>query len=125
MLPVISHWWNYARPISVKNSVSQEQYFWIAHRLDRPVSGVVVLARTSKALERMNTLFRNKQTKKVYWAIVKNKPRSDQETLRHWLLKDEAKNRTTAFKNDTEGAQYAELDYRVISTGGGALAFGG
>src|SRR5918993_1171783 len=94
-------------------------FLGLVHRLDRPVSGVVVLARTSKALERMNALFRNKQTKKVYWAIVRNKPRSAQETLTHWLRKDEAKNRTTAFKIDTEGAQYAELDYRVISTDAG------
>ena len=71
-------------------------FLGLVHRLDRPVSGVVVLARTSKALERMNALFRNKETKKIYWAIVKNKPRSDQETLRHWLLKDDKKNRTTA-----------------------------
>jgi 23S rRNA pseudouridine1911/1915/1917 synthase len=90
-------------------------FLGLVHRLDRPVSGVVVLARTSKALERMNALFRNKQTRKVYWAIVKNKPPSDEETLKHWLRKDEAKNRTTAFKKETEGTQYAELDYRVIN----------
>jgi 23S rRNA pseudouridine1911/1915/1917 synthase len=94
-------------------------FLGLVHRLDRPVSGVVVLARTSKSLARMNALFRNKQTKKIYWAIVKNKPRSDQETLTHWLRKDEAKNRTTAFKKEMEGTQYAELDYRVISTDGG------
>jgi 23S rRNA pseudouridine1911/1915/1917 synthase len=94
-------------------------FLGLVHRLDRPVSGVVVLARTSKSLARMNALFRNKQTKKIYWAIVKNKPRSDQETLTHWLRKDDAKNRTTAFKKETEGTQHAELDYRVISTFGG------
>jgi 23S rRNA pseudouridine1911/1915/1917 synthase len=94
-------------------------FLGLVHRLDRPVSGVVVLARTSKALERMNALFRNKETKKIYWAIVKNKPRSNQETLRHWLLKDDKKNRTTAFKKETTGAQYAELDYRVITTEAG------
>jgi 23S rRNA pseudouridine1911/1915/1917 synthase len=94
-------------------------FLGLVHRLDRPVTGVVVLARTSKALERMNALFRNKETKKTYWAIVKNKPKSNQETLKHWLLKDEKKNRTAAFKKETEGAQYAELDYRVISSEAG------
>jgi 23S rRNA pseudouridine1911/1915/1917 synthase len=94
-------------------------FLGLVHRLDRPVSGVVVLARTSKSLARMNALFRNKETKKIYWAIVRNKPRSDQETLTHWLRKDEAKNRTTAFKKEMEGTQYAELNYRIISTDGG------
>ena len=94
-------------------------FLGLVHRIDRPVSGVVVLARTSKALERMTALFRNKETKKTYWAIVKNKPPSDQNTLRHWLLKDDKKNRTTAFKKETQGAQYAELDYRVIASEAG------
>src|SRR5690348_8002145 len=72
-------------------------FLGVVHRLDRPVSGVVVLARTSKSLERMNALFRDKETKKIYWAIVKNKPRKDHDTLVHWLLKDEKKNKTTFF----------------------------
>jgi 23S rRNA pseudouridine1911/1915/1917 synthase len=94
-------------------------FLGLVHRLDRPVSGVVVLARTSKALERMNALFRNKETKKTYWAIVKHKPPRDEETLKHWLLKDEKKNKTTAFKNETAGAQYAELSYRVMAAEAG------
>lgn len=93
-------------------------FLGLVHRLDRPVSGVVVLARTSKALERMNALFRNKETQKLYWAIVKNKPAMIEGTLKHWLIKDEKKNRTTAFKKETPGAQYAELDYRVMSSEG-------
>jgi 23S rRNA pseudouridine1911/1915/1917 synthase len=55
----------------------------------------------------------------VYWAIVKNKPLSNEGTLKHWLLKDEKKNRTTAFKKETAGAQYAELDYRVMAKAAG------
>jgi 23S rRNA pseudouridine1911/1915/1917 synthase len=90
-------------------------FLGLVHRLDRPVSGVVVLARTSKALERMNALFRNKETQKTYWAIVKNKPPVAENTLKHWLLKDDKKNRTTAFKRETAGAQYAELSYRVLA----------
>lgn len=94
-------------------------FLGLVHRLDRPVSGVVVLARTSKALTRMNALFRDKETRKIYWAIVRNKPPSKEGTLKHWLLKDEKKNRTTAFKKENQGAQYAELDYRVIATEAG------
>jgi 23S rRNA pseudouridine1911/1915/1917 synthase len=94
-------------------------FLGLVHRLDRPVSGIVVLARTSKALTRMNALFRDKETRKVYWAIVKNQPQSHEGTLKHWLLKDEKKNKTTAFKKETRDAQYAELDYRVIGTEAG------
>src|SRR5690349_24973546 len=72
-------------------------FLGVVHRLDRPVSGVVVLARTSKSLERMNALFREKETTKTYWALVKNKPPREEDTLVHWLVKDEKKNKTTAF----------------------------
>ena len=95
-------------------------FLGLVHRLDRPVSGVVVLARTSKALERMNALFRNKETKKVYWAIVTHRPPSDEGTLNHWLIKDPEKNRTTSFKVQTPGAQHATLHYRMIAQSGGA-----
>jgi 23S rRNA pseudouridine1911/1915/1917 synthase len=91
-----------------------EVFMGVVHRLDRPVSGIVVLARTSKALERMNALFREKETKKTYWAIVKNKPRQDEATLIHWLQKDEKKNKTTAYSRETPGTQRSELNYRVI-----------
>src|SRR5438128_1757650 len=59
-------------------------FMGVVHRLDRPVSGIVVLARTSKALERMNELFREKETKKTYWAIVSKKPNPAEATLIHW-----------------------------------------
>jgi 23S rRNA pseudouridine1911/1915/1917 synthase len=68
-------------------------FMGVVHRLDRPVSGIVVLAKTSKALERMNALFREKETRKTYWAIVESKPRREGETLIHWLKKDERKTR--------------------------------
>lgn len=86
------------------------------HRLDRPVSGVVVFARTSKSLERMNALFREKETKKTYWAVVKNKPKKESDTLVHWLLKDEKKNKTTFFTKETQGALRSELRYKIIGT---------
>jgi 23S rRNA pseudouridine1911/1915/1917 synthase len=93
-----------------------EVFLGVVHRLDRPVSGVVVLARTTKALERMNALFREKETKKIYWAIVKERPVLSEGTLIHWLLKDEKKNKTTAYKQETAGALRAELNFRVIGS---------
>ncbi|HTE28954.1 MAG TPA: pseudouridine synthase, partial [Chryseolinea sp.] len=93
-----------------------EVFLGVVHRIDRPVSGVVVLARTSKALERMNALFREREADKTYWAIVKNKPLRSEGTLVHWLVKDEAKNKTTAFKNETQGALRSELSYATIGS---------
>jgi 23S rRNA pseudouridine1911/1915/1917 synthase len=89
-------------------------FLGVVHRIDRPVSGIVVLARTSKALERMNALFRDRETRKIYWAVVKNKPPQEQGTLIHWLIKDEKKNKTTAYTRETAGASHSELNYRVI-----------
>lgn len=94
-------------------------FLGLVHRLDRPVSGVVVLARTSKSLERMNALFRNKKTEKIYWALVSKKPPAPSGTLHDWLLKDSAKNRTTAFKVEKPGSQHATLDYRILAQGNG------
>jgi 23S rRNA pseudouridine1911/1915/1917 synthase len=91
-------------------------FLGVVHRLDRPVSGVVVFARTSKALERMNELFREKETVKTYWAVVKNKPPKESDTLVHWLLKDEKKNKTTFFSRETKGALRSELRYQVLGT---------
>ena len=90
-------------------------FLGVVHRIDRPVSGIVVLARTSKALERMNTLFREKKTRKTYWAITESKPPSARGTLVHWLSKDEKKNKTTAFTSKTAGALESELEYEIIS----------
>jgi 23S rRNA pseudouridine1911/1915/1917 synthase len=89
-------------------------FLGVVHRLDRPVSGVTVFARTSKALERMNKLFRERQTKKTYWAIVKAKPKEAEGNLVHWLLKDEKKNKTTAFKREHGDALRSELNYKLI-----------
>jgi 23S rRNA pseudouridine1911/1915/1917 synthase len=93
-----------------------EVFLGVVHRLDRPVSGVVVLARTSKALERMNALFREKETSKTYLAVVRKKPPQSEGTLIHWLQKDEKKNKTTVFKNETKGALRSELAYKLLGT---------
>ncbi len=100
--------------IKVKYDKPGAVFMGLTHRLDRPVSGAVILARTSKALERVNKMFRNNQVKKTYWAVVKKHPPKKQDKLVHWLIKDERKNVTTAYKQPKDGAQRAELNYRVL-----------
>ncbi|RIV27334.1 RluA family pseudouridine synthase [Fibrisoma montanum] len=89
-------------------------FLGLVHRLDRPVSGLVVFARTSKALERMSEIFRKRQVQKTYWAVVRQKPPRDSDKLVHWLVKDEQKNQTTAHEYEVPGSQRAELTYRVL-----------
>lgn len=84
------------------------------HRLDRPVSGLVVFARTSKALERMNELFRRRDIQKTYWAVVKDKPEKKSGKLTHWLVKDESRNVVTAYDYEHPGSQKAELTYKLL-----------
>jgi len=96
-------------------------FLGVVHRLDRPVSGVVVFARTSKSLERMNALFRNKSTVKTYWAIVLNKPAQSTGTLVHWLVKDEKKNKTTAYKTEHPEGLRSELSYRYLQPSAGGF----
>lgn len=91
-------------------------FLGVVHRLDRPVSGVVALARTSKALSRMNALFRDRKTEKIYWALVSSKPAENSGTLVHWLLKDEKKNKVTAYTKETKDALQSELSYRVLGS---------
>ena len=100
--------------IKEKYNKPGEVFLGVVHRLDRPVSGVVVFARTSKALERMNELFRDRQTKKIYWAIVKNKPKVESGTLVHWLVKNEKNNKVTAFVKENKDGQRSELNYKLI-----------
>jgi len=89
-------------------------FLGVVHRLDRPVSGVVIFARTSKALERMNALFKNRETQKTYWALVNKKPAKEQAALIHWLKKNEQTNTVTHFSSETHGALKSELSYRVL-----------
>jgi 23S rRNA pseudouridine1911/1915/1917 synthase len=89
-------------------------YLGVVHRIDRPVSGVVIFAKTSKALSRMNEMFREKKVKKTYWAVVKNRPAEDAGTLIHYLIKDESKNKSTAYANEMPGALRSWLDYKLI-----------
>ena len=89
-------------------------YLGVVHRIDRPVSGIVIFAKTSKALSRMNEMFRDKKVKKTYWAVVKNAPPHDQGTLIHYLKKDEAKNKSKAYDEEVSGSLRSWLDYKVI-----------
>jgi 23S rRNA pseudouridine1911/1915/1917 synthase len=92
-----------------------EVFLGVVHRLDRPVSGVVIFARTSKALTRMNELFRMRETEKIYWAVTDQQPSPPEAVLVHWLRKDEKKNKTTAFRRETQDTQRSELQYKLIS----------
>lgn len=91
-------------------------YLGVTHRIDRPVSGVLLFARTSKALTRLNELFKSRDMKKTYWAIVQNRPAKEEDTLTHWLKKNEAKNMSKAFAKETDGALKCILDYKLISS---------
>ncbi len=96
----------YAKPGAV--------FLGVAHRLDRPVSGIVVFARTSKALTRLNKMFAEGEVHKTYWAIVKNTPLEPEGTLTHWLVRNEKQNKSYAYTQEKPNAKKAVLKYRVI-----------
>ena len=89
-------------------------FLGVVHRLDRPVSGVILFARTSKALSRLNEMFREKKVQKTYWAIVKNKPQNIKDKLVHYLLKNQSKNKSQAFIREGNYALRSELSYELI-----------
>lgn len=88
-------------------------FLGVIHRIDRPVSGVVVFARTSKALSRMNELVKEREMDKIYWAIVKNRPDNLEGELRHFLVRNEKKNKSFASLNQKKGAKEGILRYRL------------
>ena len=92
-----------------------EVFLGVTHRLDRPVSGIVLFARTSKALTRLNDMFRNQEIKKTYWAIVKDKPRQSEGRLEHYLIRNEKQNKSTAYDAPRTDAKKAALTYRQIA----------
>ncbi len=106
----------------VKNFIKQRDnkpgnvFCGVCHRLDRPVSGIVIFAKTSKALSRMNELFRDKTIQKTYWAVVKNKPPHQTERLTHYLIKNEQTNKSKAYNEERNGALKAELAYTLIAS---------
>lgn len=96
----------YAKPGNV--------FLGITHRLDRPVWGLVVFARTSKALARLNDMFREGYVNKTYWAICQNAPEVPEATLTHWLTRNERQNKSYAYDKEVPGAKKAVLHYRTI-----------
>ena len=88
----------------------------LPHRLDRPVSGVVIFAKTSKALERLNNMFRVGEVKKIYWAITKNKPLVAEGELSHWILRNEKMNKSFAYRKEVDGSKHALLNYRTLAS---------
>lgn len=86
----------------------------VIHRLDRPVSGLVIFAKTSKALSRMNMLFRDKTIQKTYWAIVEKNPLKQEDKLEHYLIKNQKKNKSRVYLKPYEGALKSVLDYKTL-----------
>ena len=97
----------YAKPGNV--------FIGLPHRLDRPVSGVVVFAKTSKALERLNTMFRDGNVKKIYWAITKGHPMPAEGEIDTWILRNEKMNKSFSYKKEVKGSKRALLCYRQIA----------
>lgn len=91
-------------------------FLGVVHRLDRPTTGIVVFAKTSKALERFNKLLREKEVDKTYWAIVKNKPKKDADTLISYLKKNPKNNKSTSFHSEIEGSKKAVLHYKLLKS---------
>jgi len=92
-----------------------EVFLGVTHRLDRPVSGVVLFAKTSKALTRLNEMFRNQEVKKTYWAIVKEKPEQPEGRLEHYLVRNEKQNKSVAYDKERSDAKKAALSYKLIA----------
>ena len=110
------------RPLSdiVKDYIKEKYqkpgavFLGVVHRLDRPVSGLVVFARTSKALTRLNKMFAEGQVHKTYWAMVANAPRNNEGTLEHWLVRNEQQNKSYAYDHEVPRSKKAVLRYRTI-----------
>ena len=101
--------------LKVKYNKPGNVFIGVTHRLDRPVSGVVLFAKTSKALARLNEMFRLGEVRKTYWAIVKNKPAADEGELVHWLVRNEKQNKSYAYDAERPNSKKAILHYRVIA----------
>ncbi len=100
--------------IKEKYNKPGEVFLGVIHRLDRPTTGIVAFARTSKALSRMNELFSNRETQKTYWAVVKNKPSKNSEELTHYLKRNEKNNTSKAHTKEVPDSKIARLDYKII-----------
>lgn len=102
------------RYISEKYNKPGAVFLGVVHRIDRPTSGIVVFARTSKALTRLNKLFSERQTQKIYWAVVKNKPPKNSEKLIHFMKRNTSQNKSYAHSKEVPDSKKAVLSYSVI-----------
>lgn len=100
--------------IKEKYNKPGEVFLGVVHRLDRPTSGIVVFARTSKALTRLNETFKNRETQKTYWAVVKNCPPKDVDTLIHFLTRNPKNNTSKAHLKEVPDSKKASLSYQII-----------
>ncbi|MBA6152475.1 RluA family pseudouridine synthase [Gelidibacter maritimus] len=106
----------------VKNYIKEKYnkpgnvYLGVAHRLDRPTTGVIVFAKTSKALPRLNKIFAQKDAKKTYWALVKQPPPKTEDTLIHWLKKNPKNNKSTAYSKEIPDGKKAILHYNILKS---------
>jgi 23S rRNA pseudouridine1911/1915/1917 synthase len=100
--------------IKEKYNKPGEVFLGVIHRLDRPTTGIVVFARTSKSLTRLNDLFKNRETQKTYWAIVKNKPTKNEDVLVHYLKRNEKNNTSKAHLKEVPESKLARLEYTII-----------
>ncbi len=102
--------------IKEKYNKPGEVFLGVVHRLDRPTTGIVVFARTTKALTRLNEMFSNRETQKTYWAVVKNKPIKSEDKLVHHLKRNEKNNTSKAHIKEVPESKLASLDYKIIAT---------
>lgn len=93
-----------------------EVFLGVVHRLDRPTSGIIIFARTSKALERLNKMLREKQIQKTYWAIVKQTPEKKQDSLVNYLKKNPKNNKSTVYRHEIDGSKRAVLHYKTLKS---------
>ncbi len=91
-------------------------FLGVTHRLDRPVSGTLLFARTSKALTRLNKMFLEKEIEKTYWAIVKEKPKKESDTLTHYIIRNQQKNKSFAYDKEVKNSKKASLTYKLIAS---------
>lgn len=101
--------------IKVKYHKPGNVFLGVVHRLDRPVSGLVVFAKTSKALARLNEMFREGDVHKTYWAIVKNTPTQSEAELNNWIVRNEKQNKSYAYDHEVKNSKNARLRYSVLA----------
>lgn len=100
--------------LKIKYNKPGEAFLGVVHRLDRPTSGIIVFAKTSKALTRLNESFKNRDTKKTYWAVVKDAPPKVEDTLEHYLVRNPKNNTSRAHIKEVPNSKHAKLSYKIF-----------